>query len=400
MKVAHLKRLPMLLVSACLVVGWASTAFADTNYAPYFKTYGGDVMAGGWFDSGTNCDTSQSGNYQDSAFSNASLGLPQDSRTGGILAYANQDGSGVNSAGGASSQYGAFALGQIDSADPVDHNGFYSAGSLAAVNPTAKNLISFANNTGGWGGIFELGTSGGGVRQGSCIPDYYSKLSQATPTIEGTSTPFNSYNSSGTYSVTVPNGSVYNLTNANLSLASSPSPTKVTLYVSGNVYIGNNITYNLDSATDVPKFALVVKGSIYIGPGVTELDGFYIAQPNSTTASAITADDGDIWTCHDNTSNPINYNFPTSMPQCTVNKLVINGALVAKQVNFTRLNGNVLSATSAEDSLSGGMSSNNIGEVINYTPAMIIGGGFFSTSGSNASTALPIDNLLSLPPAF
>lgn len=346
---------------------------------PYFKTYGSDVFSGGWFNSGTSCDTSTDSKYQDPNYSDPASGFSRDDRTGGILSYAKKDGAG-RSAGGASSQFGVFALGIIEGSDPELY-GFYSVGAQALTAPTSRNLLTFANDGSTatvWGGKFD-----GSVRQSNCIPDYYSKLpSPAPPGLASLS----SSTPSGVYTASAGGGTNYALNNSVVTLGLG---IKITIYVDGNVFIGQNIVYQLDKVNNVPKFALVAKGNIYIDPGVTQLDGLYIAQPlsNSTTA-------GDIWTCHLNNTDPIHYTFPATA--CT-NQLVINGALVAKQVNFMRVKGDVASASTSEDTPSEGIGNSNIAEVINYSPAMTIGGPFFNPT---PTTGPKINSLIALPPVF
>ncbi|HET9850055.1 MAG TPA: hypothetical protein VFP35_00270 [Candidatus Saccharimonadales bacterium] len=410
MKTAWVKRLPRLAVIALLVGVYGLPAYADSSTRPYFKVYGGNVVSGGWFESGGSCDSDSSSNYQDSSFSNSSI--PADSRNGGILAYANQaSGNSADSGGGASSQYAAFALGSIDGNNSGNGYGFYSAGAMAGNNLTAKNLLSFANNSGSypWGGVFELGTGGSGVRQGNCIPDYYSKLPSTAVVTSSALKANTTASDSGSYSVTEPGSGIFNLTGGNNITIGAGA--KVTYFVKGNVYIGHNITYGLDKDTDVPKFSLIVKGSIYIDPGVTRLDGFYSAQPAVSGSSAINTDTGVIWTCHPDNTDAVSYTYPA---QNCHSRLVINGAVSAKQVNFLRTLGDVGSASTAEDKEASGCaaaavagnassdsSCNNVAEIINYTPEMIMGGSFFATSGgSSTSAGLPVDSILSLPPAF
>jgi len=342
---------------------------ADTVTKPYFKTFGSDVFTGGGFDSdpsNSNC----SANYQ--------YATAADPNAGGIFSFAKDNGG--KAAGGASSQYGALALGDIQG--DSSGNGFYSGGAQAGA--VSHSYSTFANTSGtSWGGSFE-----GNVPQSSCIPDYYDKLSTYTSVSnwnQGSATP-----PDGVYKASAPLGSPYTLINQDINIQNGRS---VTIYVNGNVYITHNITYTLNSVDDVPKFALVVKGSIYVDAGVTQLDGLYIAQPAGTD---ITADDGIIWTCHGASSDQVLYSYPAFIAACK-NKLTINGALIGRQVNLTRDQGNVASASTAEDSLSTAQGSNNISEVINYMPTMIMGGPFFNPETVNN---YKVESLVSLPPVF
>jgi hypothetical protein len=389
MRVEHLKRLPILFLSILLVLAWSLPALADSTNKPYFKTYGSDVMTGGWFSQGSNCTTDSTSNYQYPGFSSAALGLTPNPSYGGILAYAKQDASG-NSAGGSSSQYGVYSLGSIDGDTSV--NGFYGAGAQASAALTAKNLLSFANGGADpWGGTFE-----GAVRQGHCIPDYYSKKPASVPATASLNAAIAT--GSNSYEASPAAGTNFSLTNGDVTV---PAGAKVTIYVNGSVFIGDNIRYAGATASSVPKFALIAKGSIYISPNVTQLDGFYVAQPSVTTSAAVNTDTGIIWTCHPNDQAQLAYTYP---PQCT-NRLVINGALAAKQVNFLRVKGDVsgapaTNAANTEDTVTGGLGSSNIAEIINYSPQMIMGGSFFTTSTSTTTGGLPIDSIFSLPPVF
>lgn len=382
-----------------MAVSLAAPVSADVQTKPYFKTYGADVMSGGWFYGASGCDTSDSSNYQDPGFSNATY--PRDDKHGGILTYANQNPANpANATGGSSSQYGAFALGQVDG--NASGNGFYSGGS-SSTSGYAKTLLTFANSTANWGGVFELGPGNAGIRMSTCIPDYYSKRPSTGPNLGSPLNGAISQVQGGTYrglSYGACSPGVYCLTQTNVQINAG---TRMVIFVNGNVYIDKNITYQAHDANSIPKFTLVVKGSIYISGSVTRLDGFYIAQPSS---SSVSADDGMIWTCHDNTTNALYYRIPAN--QCN-NTLVVNGALVAKQVNFLRLKGNVSTANTSEDNFSTVntcmTSGCNVAEVINYTPEMAIGGSMFDTTGSGGGGGTPAgppptDSLISLPPAF
>ena len=349
---------------------------------PYFKAYGADVFSGGWYSSGTSCDTATNSRYQDFQYSDPASGFVRDDRSGGILSFAKEDGAG-RSTGGASSQYGTFSLGIIEGSDPASY-GFYSTGALAAAAPTSRNLLTFANDGSSasvWGGKFD-----GPYRQSNCIPDYYGKLPNPAPgglPPGGLPSTLDS-SASGSYTAAAGGGTNYTL---NTSAVTLKPGTKITLYINGNVFIGQNIVYQLDKVDNVPKFALVAKGNIYIDPSVTQLDGLYIAQPTAGI------DGGDIWTCHPNNTDVVRYTYPSG---CT-NQLVVNGALIAKRVEFLRVKGDVAGASTSEDTLSGGVGNPNIAEVVNYSPAMVVGGPFFNPAPANG---LPIDSIISLPPVF
>lgn len=296
------------------------------------------------------------------------MGAP-DQRAGGILTFVNA------ARGGASNQYGAFALGQVEG-NAGSNYGFYSGGNLAG-----QKTLTFAN-TSSWGGFFE-----GVPRQSSCVPDYYNQKLNAAAPIAISSGNFPGGN--GAYSATVSGGTPFSLNGGAVNLAPGA---KITIFIKGNVYIGNNITFSASTADNTTKFALVVSGNIYIAPSVTRLDGLYIAQPATQN---VAADDGALWTCHPNdNSNPLTSEY--IMANCGT-KLIVNGALVAKQVNFMRTPGDIGSAAGGENTPAGASASPNIAEVVNYTPEMVVGGPFFN---STTGPSLKIQSLVNLPPVF
>lgn len=344
----------LVLATACLLFS-TGLAYADTK--PYFKGFGADVFAGGWFNSGaTSCSSSDAATYQAPTF-NPSQNLER----GGILAYAN-------GRIGSSSDFGAFAMGLIQG-DATNSYGFYT-GQTASIN-----TLSFANaNTGisanYWGGFLA-----GPVQQIHCIPDYFG-TKQKTPALTPGGTSFNVGSlQSGQY--LAPSNATSDISATGGPDATITAGKDVTVFIEGNAYISHNIVYAGSYTSDnVPKFALVVKGNIYIAPGVSRVDGVYIAQPTTNVAS------GSLWTCHDNSNtNPSGY---WVFGNCS-SPLTINGAIMARQVNLMRINGDI------------GDNNSNPAEVINYTPAMVIGGSFFNIPPSSDPK---IDSLISLPPVF
>lgn len=395
------------MISAAVLMVSTGAALADTVTQPYLKSYGGDVMTGAWFSNGTNCSTDSTSNYQDPNFANG--GFAADARAGGILTYSKTAGT---SSGGDSSQYAAFSIGEVDGRRAGD--GFYSAGAQAAAGgagSTSVKALTIANTNGllPFGGEAE-----GSIRQSNCIADYYSKKPAGTAAAGDLTSVI--ARGSGDYAA-AGGGSSFTLTSGAVGQTYTiPAGKRITIYVNGNAYISGNIVYDPAATVDnIPKFALIVKGSIYIDPGVTRLDGMYVAQPAGTTAAAVAADDGIIWTCHPTSpaSAPGTVD-PTSLAGCTL-PLAVNGALIAKQVNLVRVGGGGGSGTSdisttantAEDNLGTVGTCNaspytncHLSEVVNYSPAMIMGGSFFGSSTTSTTGGLPIDSIISLPPVF
>jgi hypothetical protein len=349
---------------------------------PYFKVFGNDVFTGGGFFSNGSCNTSTGlgTTYQDDQT------LSSDPRYGSVMAVAKVDSSFTKPQGGASSQYGAISLGKIEgsgsSTDPA-HLGFYSQGAFAATGSSSDiNSLTFANNGSKFGGSFQ-----GLIRQSHCVPDYFGTKQNNPHVTSGDVSGLSSLNGQylfGNPGVTTVNGGAI------------ANGRNVTLFINGDAYINGNITYlgGYDTSS-VPKFALVVKGNIYIDPSVTELDGLYIAQPKPNISGFAQLTAGVLWTCHDsNTTDP---SAAYLSGPCSNQKLVVKGAVIARQVNLSRTKGDVNNASTAEDSLPNALGSSNIAEIIDFTPEMVIGGGFFSPS---SATSYNVESLISLPPAF
>lgn len=404
-------RILMIALCLSLLVGYMPAKGLAAERRPYFKTYGADVMSGGWFYHGNTCNTSLNPIDNPNPPPNNLLPNYQDGRgsvdkiTGGIMAYTRSTpaGSHFNAAGGSSSQFAAYVLGVVDGNNASNY-GFYSNGSGGGpvTGRTFANSAAVVSPT-QWGGLFQ-DDQFDGSRQTYCIPDYFSRKPanyKAIPTASGrlvNGTASDVYYVDGT-------AAPFKITHNSPVNLNTGAASNITIYVNGDAYIDQNITSNVSdpsgNVNNLPKFAVVAKGSIYIDPNVTELYGFYIAQPDPSNINAVTDDDGVIWTCHDNTTTPPLYTWPAEIvggiERCA-RKLTITGALVAKQVNFLRINGDIGSANLAEDPL-GGMGSGNIAEVINYHPAIPLDGPFFTVTASG-SIRNKIDSLISLPPVF
>src|SRR3989338_10409555 len=359
----------LLILSAVYLLVFSLTSlgavYADTR--PYFKAYGADTFSGGGFNSGpSSCDPSDS-SYQAPDYTGSSG--PSNLYKGGVMGFARYDAN-SQKASGAGSEFGALALGIIEgnSAASGEPYGF-------STGTTGYNKTSFANKstitaTNYWGGFLE------GSKQTHCIPDYFGTKQSSPQTIASAN------------DVAALNSGQYLINGSGITNVAAASPIaagkKITLFVSGNVFISSNITYGVHNVDNVPKFTLVVKGNIYIANDVGQLDGLYIGQPSTDPAAS-----GIIWTCHTNSNDP-----PTDVYVSAAcrNKLTVNGAFIAKKVNLVRTNGDVNSAAPGEAASSG-----NIAEVFNFTPEMVIGGGFFNDAGASSNK---IQSLISLPPVF
>ncbi|OGL26180.1 hypothetical protein A3E49_03220 [Candidatus Saccharibacteria bacterium RIFCSPHIGHO2_12_FULL_49_19] len=373
----------VLVLLAILLAAISPVVYATK---PYFKAFGADVFTGGWFNDGVDACTTST-DYQDP------IATPD--QRGGIITYSKTTPLPAGQpAGGSSSQYGAISVGLIDGIYG-DITGFYSSGATAASDPADR--LALANNGNDFGGDLEAGPP----RQGNCIPDYFNtKRALTSPS----SLPDISLAPSGEYYYVAPDNTPITFNGGNQANI-APGQVK-SVFVQGNVYIRANIVNSgSPTVTNVPKFALVVLGNIYMDPAVRQLDGLFIAQPlpkcdppsgpTPCTNNPVNDDTGNIWTCHDSSVIPPASPF---LNGCN-SKLTVNGALIAKQVKFMRTGGDVATATTNEDNLSNAIASNNIAELIYYTPAMVIGGPYFF-SDTGLSPTLQIQSLVSLPPVF
>ncbi len=264
---------------------------------PYLKVFGNDVAAGGKF-----MDSPATGTCTPGAKTTA--GQPPAS----IWAFNKKVTSGSGTYyGGASSQFGALALGQIYK--------FNTAGTRNGLTaPTTPNDLSFGNmiNNGGTPtGVTEDNSGYSGMYR--CIPDYYSASKDATKN-----------------PVILPGGT----TIAFGFPQSIPDSSQVVRFVDGDAYINANITFQNTSWSDtsaIPSYYLIAKGNIYIGPNVTQLDGVYIAQPRDDGTK------GTIYTC----TNGLSLFLAKDIYNNCQKNLTITGSFIANQVKFQRARGTV-----------------------------------------------------------
>lgn len=265
--------------------------------------------------------------------------------TAGINAHSRNAGGNLVGAG---SQFATSAAGQIVSfISAANHNG------AASTNTRPFKDLMFSNTTSGNYGN-DIGAYSG------CLPDY-SKLMDTTG---GAS----SYTPGSTIAANSSGG--------------------IRRYHEGNLDITGDITLlpsqTIDADNGFVNIIIVKGGDIRIAPVVTQIDALLVAIPDDS------GNGGTIDTCYLST-------VATGGP--CVNKLTINGSLVANKIEFDRLGGDLRDAGSDETPGSG-----SIAEVINY-PAYLnfVFTGLVENSVPAASSPLNIgdyDSIAELPPVL
>lgn len=319
-------------------VGPQCSATLPVGYVPYFDVLGGDIAAGPGF--GTTCS------------GNASASIVGENLESGGQYF------------GAGSQLAALATGPLDdfvtdttnlptdlggSTDGLPNN----VGSLTAGSPSG---LAFSNSSTDpsnslYGGEFGHVNSSANPPLNWCTSDY---VKAAVAAAGSNFTPITSSNignlSSILNGITSGKSVVYELDSSITSLqlpAIQLQPgVHLTIIVNNtsdttnhNVYLNNNITYstNYTKVTDIPQFQLLVKGgNISVDSNTATLDGFYDAQPSSTTG-------GELYTCATAGTNQ-----PVSDYATCNHQLTFNGSVAAYQIVLGRTFGNIGSYGAAE----------------------------------------------------
>jgi hypothetical protein len=345
---------------------------------PYVRAYGADVAAGGGFPGSCGVITNA-----------------------GIKAYArplaehntlaDRSGSGAQLAAMALDQISGFTTATTRTADPFQPR-TYMGLTYANTDP-ASDVSSFRAKLGGYM-----------TGDGWCMPDYWK-----TQYPDGSDRKVDVSTSPAAVSV----GSFADLQQTVRSIdggilqlnGTTNFNKRHTLYVDGDVYINGNITYSTNytaGASAIPSFTLVARGNIYIDKDVTQLDGFYIAQPIDRTGGSRDGQ-GRVYTCTDAANISDIQSDSTAVYMYMYNncgagngyvpprQLTVNGAVVAQKVMLTRTGFSLRDSRFQEQA---GVS--KAAEIFNFPLEMYLSPPFFSPRST--ATSGEYDYISILPP--
>jgi hypothetical protein len=278
----------------------------EVHNEPYFHVLNSDVSAGGGF--GTNCSV-------------ASAGINAYTRTSRTSQPA---GSGV--------QIGALS---------IRGNYGLNTANLRTSPPTNSLGLAFSNTSNTSGGSANspaLGGNLGSMGSNSCATDFYATKPADLAADPSTAVDVSGLNGKYYYD---PGGGTLTVT-ASSGIANGH---KVVVYVHGNVVIADNASHsvsftgaaNYGSIDDVPSLYIIAEGNIYVDHGLSQLDGQYIAQPNTPTDTAT----GNLYSCASSTT-PLK-----GLGECR-SQLVVNGSFIARRVYLLRTFGSVRDSLAGE----------------------------------------------------
>ncbi len=284
--------------------GKSSNACATVHNEPYVQFFGNDIIGDSAFNTSSTTTCSGANN------------------SSGIYTFSQASSSSNGTAKGSYSQFGAEALGDI--------LGFGTAG-LRSTSPTGPLGLSFSNTSNTSGNGPDTASLGGQVGFSQCAstPTYNNDELPGAQTYT-TNMAINN-TSPQDYNLSPPSGG--NTATINTSPLTIDPGVKAAIFVNGNAYIGANITYaganSGWSFNQIPSLWIIATGNIYIAPNVTQLDGVYVAQPNSSSA---TGTSGLIYTCANSSGPfPLSYlygNSTTNPSSGCDQQLTINGAFI------------------------------------------------------------------------
>lgn len=342
---------------------------------PYVRVYGSDVAVGGGFSP------------------NCGVGIPRGSGIYTFMSHLAQQAAGTRS--GSGGQLGALAL-------TNEISGFTSA-SLRNSSPSHPRGLTFANTSPSSVDLNSERAEMGGKMTGSgtCAPDYFAETQypDANTTMKHSRPGGLLYMNS--LAGTIANGR-QTLANGSVTIDGDANYSKRhTVYVNGDALINGNIAYAPNYAGGIPNFTLVVKGNIYISPSVTQLDGFYVAQPVKKADG--TFERGHIYTC----ANAAGYIIdPADLfslcgasqsvdncdnPGANASQLRVNGSFAAERVILSRTVYSLRCSAFKEEA-----ANSKAAEIFHFSPELYLSPPVFSPRST--STSGEHDYITTLPP--
>ena len=378
------------------------------NNRPFIRADGSDVFSGAIFGTG----------YQGSCSNTTSLvkardadietnGYPVDSQTNGF----------------SSSQYATFASGEIgDDASPDRFNN-YSANNANQVpgrDGSVKDLL-FAN---------QFAASDDGTPQPGKYGHFYGSLDGTIPCLDTSSIQPKLQSATGTFADLLAASSSYVRRAGDLSIdAESVVSNQKIIWVDGMVTIKKSIRYDqsnyssVNGQPKVPYLMLIATKGISIeggNNGATQLDGTYVSLPTTPSDNdASNSNSGRLDTCSNIQGVPglAAFVWPANGAGLTTSscnqRLVVNGALIARRILWKRTSGTLgspdqaalPSCTVINSTHPASMSLPQLNqqlqlcssEFIKYNPEAYFGP-FYTVPGANTGS-VPIDTT-ELPPIY
>ncbi|HTE57540.1 MAG TPA: hypothetical protein VK694_02260 [Verrucomicrobiae bacterium] len=302
---------------------------------PYFRVYGGDIIAGAGYTGGASCG-------------NQNAGIISWNRPGGAGPYIGSGG-----------QLGVMAMDIIYEFA----SGQVRTNSSAAASPKSSTFANVNPSFSSYG----AGTYGGGLFSAPgtapCAPDWYANATgpDPGPTLIINPAPNVIQTLYSNHDLTIPT--------TNLGAGS-----RITVYVNGNAFIeGTGVRYqgtgDYANIYDIPSFRLIVRGNIYILPSVSQLDGDYIAQPSNANTGRIYTCGGRPWIARAGLSQYVPDDAAINTTCRT--RLTVYGTMTAEVLKLLRTAGTQATSVPNENFSAGG----NPGEVfINSAESWLSGG--------------------------
>ena len=306
------------------------SALQRCYFKPLVKVYYSDISAGGRFGLG---ETSEA------CLDQADIDNHRETYAG---LYAHEIGQWPQIIDSSSAEYGVRVRDDIRS---------FASGFKPNRIPPSANQLTFANSFSGrlYGGYFG---------KSRCIPNYWrASADQPFDRAAGTGQDIQNM-SAGVFSYKPSVGSSYvALRN---SRPADDLGLRLTIYIDGDLLIEDNILNNTSGSShtgflDLGYIMIIVKGDILIRQGVSWIDAVLVAYPNPGLDKQIIQDDtkGRIYTCYpstvriDGTQLSLDSVFEAGNlillresreynQACSANKLIINGALIARELHLGR----------------------------------------------------------------